>query len=113
MPPLREIREDVPVLAHQFLEKHCKAIGTEVKTLTPAALQCLMRYSWPGNNRQLENEIKRLIATVRGNTITEEHLDPVIRSGEPIPAAPQEGKAPALLPPCKRSPQRWKPSSAA
>jgi DNA-binding NtrC family response regulator len=53
----------------------------------------------PGNNRQLENDIKRLFATIGGNTITEEHLDPVIRSGEPIPTAPQEGKAPTPAPP--------------
>ena len=89
-PPLREIREDIPVLANHFLEKHCKTMGVEVKCLTPAALQCLMRYSWPGNNRQLENEVKRLIATVRGKTITEDHLDPSIRSPEsPAPVAQQ------------------------
>jgi Nif-specific regulatory protein len=94
-PPLREIREDVPVLAHHFLEKHCRAMGVEVKTLTPAALQCLMRYAWPGNNRQLENEIKRLIATVRGKTIGEEHLDSLIRSGEPLIEPTQDAKTPA------------------
>jgi Nif-specific regulatory protein len=94
-PPLREIREDVPVLAHHFLEKHCKAMGVETKTLTPGALQSLMRYSWPGNNRQLENEIRRLIATVRGNTITEDHLDPAIRNGEPLPTTQQESQKPA------------------
>ena len=97
-PPLREIREDIPVLANHFLEKHCKAMQVDLKSLTPAALQCLMRYSWPGNNRQLENEIKRLIASVRGKTIMEDHLDPSIRNPEisPLTApAPQEAKAPA------------------
>ncbi len=76
MPPLREIREDIPVLANHFLEKHSKAMRVDVKSFTPGAMQNLMRYSWPGNNRQLENEVKRLIASVRGKTITEEHLDP-------------------------------------
>jgi DNA-binding NtrC family response regulator len=58
-----------------------------------------MRYSWPGNNRQLENEVKRLIASVRGKTITEEHLDPSIRHPETVEVpssaglAPQEAKA--------------------
>ena len=94
-PPLREIREDIPLLTNHFLEKHCKAMHVDLKSLTPAALQCLMRYSWPGNNRQLENEIKRLIASVRGKTIMEEHLDPSITNPDisPLTApAPQEAK---------------------
>ena len=67
-PPLREITEDIPLLANHFLEKHCQAMNVELKSFTPAALQ-------PGNNRQLENEVKRLIAFVRGKSIKEEHLD--------------------------------------
>jgi Nif-specific regulatory protein len=100
-PPLREIREDIPVLANHFLEKHCKAMRVELKSFTPGAMQCLVRCSWPGNNRQLENEIKRLLASVRGKTITEEHLDQSIRNCEtaetaappaeqPKPAAPAQ-----------------------
>jgi Nif-specific regulatory protein len=85
-PPLRDILEDVPLLASHFLEKHCKAMSAEIKTFTPAALQCLMRHNWPGNNRQLENEIKRLTAFVRGRSIGEEHLDPSIR--HPVQWAP-------------------------
>jgi DNA-binding NtrC family response regulator len=105
-PPLRDILEDVPLLANHFLEKHCKAMNTELKSFTPGALQCLMRYTWPGNNRQLENEVKRVIAFVRGRSITEEHLDPSIRN--PLRAAPQTNEvkqpvplfpaAPATLP---------------
>jgi Nif-specific regulatory protein len=102
-PPLREIREDIPVLANHFLEKHCKAMGVEPKTFTPAALQCLIRYSWPGNNRQLENEVKRLIATVRGKTITEDHLDAAIRNGETIAETRQESKTPAPAPPAAQT----------
>jgi DNA-binding NtrC family response regulator len=59
-------------------------------------MQALMRYSWPGNNRQLENEIRRLIASVRGKSISEEHLDASIRNPEtsdmiigPAPAGPE------------------------
>jgi two-component system, NtrC family, response regulator AtoC len=50
-------------------------MNVDLKSVTPAALQCLMGYAWPGNNRQLENEVKRLIAFVRGTSIKEEHLD--------------------------------------
>ncbi len=71
-PSLREIREDVPVLANHFLHKHCPA--SELKQFTPAALEKMARYDWPGNARQLENEVKRLMASVRGKTITEDQL---------------------------------------
>ena len=81
-PALREIPEDIPVLANHFLEKHCKAMRVDLKSFTPAAMQTLARYSWPGNNRQLENEVKRLIASVRGKSIAEEHLDSSIRNPE-------------------------------
>jgi DNA-binding NtrC family response regulator len=102
-PALREIREDIPVLANYFLEKHCKPMGVELKCFTPAALQCLMNYSWPGNNRQLENEVKRLIATVRGKSISENHLDPSIRNGETFAPAVQETKEPAPVAPATQS----------
>ena len=43
-------------------------MNVDLKSLTPAALQCLMGYAWPGNNRQLENEVKRLIAILQGRS---------------------------------------------
>jgi Nif-specific regulatory protein len=102
-PALREIREDIPVLANHFLEKHCKTMHSDLKNFTPTAMQFLMRYSWPGNNRQLENEIKRLIATVRGKTITEDYLDPSIRSFGSAAAVAQETKEPAPVAPAVQS----------
>ena len=48
-------------------------------------MQSLLGYPWPGNARQLENEVKRLVASVRGKSITEDHLDPSIRNpGTPL-----------------------------
>jgi Nif-specific regulatory protein len=73
-PSLRDVPEDIPVLANHFLQKHCAAMALEPKQLTPAAMERMARSAWPGNARQLENEIKRLLASVRGKTITEEHL---------------------------------------
>jgi Nif-specific regulatory protein len=81
-PPLRDIPDDIPLLANHFLAKYCKAVQMEVKEFTPAALECLARYPWPGNTRQLENEIKRLVASVREKLITEDHLDVLIRALE-------------------------------
>jgi len=71
---LREVPEDIPILANHFLQKHCAAMSVELKLFTPAAMDRLARYDWPGNARQLENEIKRLVASVRGRTIAEDQI---------------------------------------
>jgi DNA-binding NtrC family response regulator len=55
-------------------------MSTDLKQLTTGALEELSSFSWPGNARQLENEIRRLVASVRGKSITEDHLDGSIRS---------------------------------
>ena len=81
-PALREVPEDIPLLANHFLAKYSKLMKTEPKQFTPAALECLTSYQWPGNERELENEIKRLVASVRGKTIDAEHIDPSIHSSE-------------------------------
>lgn len=86
MPALREIPEELPLLANHFLTKFC----TEVKQFTPAALESLQNYNWPGNQRQLENEVKRLVASVREKTITEGHLAAPIRSLRQAPEASAE-----------------------
>jgi transcriptional regulator with GAF, ATPase, and Fis domain/tetratricopeptide (TPR) repeat protein/tRNA A-37 threonylcarbamoyl transferase component Bud32 len=59
LPPLRERREDIPLLLRHFLEKAAQQAGANVKTIDPAALAKLCRYGWPGNVRELENEIAR------------------------------------------------------
>jgi Nif-specific regulatory protein len=74
-PPLREIAQDIPLIAKHFLAKHCGRMNTEPKQFAPAAAKLIQSYPWPGNARQLENEIKRLVASVRGPTIGAEHLD--------------------------------------
>jgi Nif-specific regulatory protein len=79
-PSLREVPEDIPGLANHFLNKYCRAMRTDLKQFTPPALQSLLSYTWPGNARQLENEVKRLVASVRGKSITEDHLDASIRN---------------------------------
>jgi len=74
-PPLREITEDIPIIAKHFLAKHCALAHLAIKELAPAALEEMRQYSWPGNARQLENEVKRLVASVRGPMIGSNHLD--------------------------------------
>jgi Nif-specific regulatory protein len=70
LPPLRERREDIPLLLDHFLNKY----GRPGQQITPAALGILERYSWPGNIRQLENVIQRAVILSDGRKITPEHI---------------------------------------
>ena len=59
LPPLRERREDIPVLAKHFVKKINIRFATDVQGFSPAAMKCLLVYSWPGNVRELENMVQR------------------------------------------------------
>jgi len=74
MPPLREIREEVPLLANHFLREYCRETGCPAMEFAPAVLRRLAVAQWPGNIRQLRNEVMRLAACGRGNTIAEDDL---------------------------------------
>jgi DNA-binding NtrC family response regulator len=60
LPPLRNRREDIPLLVRHFFERIAEEQGTEPKEVSPEALQVLHAYSWPGNIRELINEVQRL-----------------------------------------------------
>jgi DNA-binding NtrC family response regulator len=62
LPPLRDRREDVPLIARHFVAKSCKSNNLPLKTLTQEAVRALMAYRWPGNIRQLENAIEHAVA---------------------------------------------------
>jgi Nif-specific regulatory protein len=79
MPPLREVREDIPSLANYHLTNYCREMKREPMNLTPHAVSACMNYSWPGNVRELENEMKRLVLSVSGNTVAQEDLADAIR----------------------------------
>ena len=102
-PALREVPEDIPLLANHFLAKYCAAMEMELKEFAAGALQCLIRYPWPGNTRQLENEVKRLVASVRGRTITEEHLDPSVTNRDAMIRDIQTKQIPPSGSPASRS----------
>jgi len=72
LPPLRERKEDIPVLAKHFLGKCSAEMKKEIIGFSPPALQKLMWHSWPGNVRELRNTIERAVAMTRQNVITEE-----------------------------------------
>jgi DNA-binding NtrC family response regulator len=79
LPPLRERREDIPLLVAAFLKKCGEARGRPVKAVGESALAVLMDYAWPGNVRELENVIERAVTLARGETIVPDDLPPAIQ----------------------------------
>jgi DNA-binding NtrC family response regulator len=79
LPPLRERREDVPLLVQHFIEKFSGETGKHVHGVAPAAMDVLQNYAWPGNIRELRNTVERALILVDGEIIGEEHLPPDMR----------------------------------
>ena len=78
LPPLRERREDIPLLVAHFIEKISKAMGKSAQGVTPETLAILEGYHWPGNIRELENVIERAIVLGSGEVITPDALPPTL-----------------------------------
>ncbi|MCP2518942.1 sigma-54 dependent transcriptional regulator [Candidatus Aminicenantes bacterium AC-708-M15] len=70
LPPLRERKEDIPLLVEHFVEKYSKQFRKEKKEVTPEVMKVFQDYHWPGNIRELENVIERAMALSQGNKIT-------------------------------------------
>jgi two-component system, NtrC family, response regulator HydG len=81
IPPLRDRREDVPLLAEHFLQLYAARNGRHLGGFSRAALDLLTRYEWPGNVRELENTIERAVVLCRGTSIELDDLPPDVRSG--------------------------------
>ncbi|MEW6107913.1 MAG: sigma-54 dependent transcriptional regulator [Nitrospirota bacterium] len=74
IPPLRERRDDIPLLIEYFINKYCIELKTGLKNITGSALDLLVNYPWKGNVRELENCIERAIILCEGSDITAEHI---------------------------------------
>ena len=74
VPPLREREGDVAILLDHFLRIYCASAKKPLKSLQPDVLEILEDYSWPGNIRELENIVQRLVVMVNAQEITPEHL---------------------------------------
>src|SRR5262249_31786206 len=83
LPPLRERREDIPLLAEHFLSKYSEQMGKALSGLSHGAMQLLSQYEWPGNIRELENVIERAVALEATPTILADSLPPSIRGEAP------------------------------
>ena len=80
LPPLRNRREDVPLLAEHFLERLTPELRKEISGISEGALRLLMDYSWPGNVRELENSVERAMVTCKGHVLTEDNFAFLARS---------------------------------
>ncbi len=76
IPPLRDRREDIPPMVHEFVRRAAARMGKDVQTVSAEAMTMLIRYSWPGNVRELEHAIERAVILARGATITVRELPP-------------------------------------
>ncbi len=83
LPPLRERREDIPLLANYFREKYSRILGKRVDRFSDRAQLCLMRYDYPGNVRELENAIERAVTLSEHGEVSHLDLPPSVRQGSP------------------------------
>jgi two-component system response regulator PilR (NtrC family) len=84
LPPLRERREDIPLLVAHFLQKFSKELGKDVRGVTPEAMAVLERYRWPGNIRELENVLERAIVLGAGDMLGIDSLPESVRRERPV-----------------------------
>lgn len=90
VPPLRERREDIPLLAMAFLERFALANRKTIKGFTPQAMDTLLKYAWPGNVRELENAVERAVILCLGEYVSERELPLAVMAG--IKSDPEKEK---------------------
>jgi DNA-binding NtrC family response regulator len=69
VPPLRQRREDIPLLAQQFLQSHARRYRKDISAFEPAALQALLDHSWPGNVRELDHAVERSVLMAQASRV--------------------------------------------
>ena len=80
IPPLRERKDDIPLLVEHFLNLYCGRSDRPAKSVSPEAFEVLMRYAWPGNVRELENVLERAVILQDGRVITPDDVPEKLRS---------------------------------
>ncbi len=103
LPPLRERREDIPLLAQAFLREFNRERGKEIGDFTDDALGLLDSHSWPGNVRELRNVVERAVVFCRDSHIAPEHFPPSLRDA---PTAPAQATAARPAEPLRRAVER-------
>jgi two-component system response regulator HydG len=85
LPPLRERPEDVPLLAQHFLADSAARLGRRIESFTPEAMDALVRHHWPGNTRELENMVERIVVLNRSGVAEVQDLPAEMRQLPPTP----------------------------
>ena len=88
LPPLRDRREDIPLLVQHFIEKYDRRLGKRVERVDEGALETLLDYAWPGNIRELENVMERSVLFADGALVTVAQLPETLRERAPGAARP-------------------------
>jgi DNA-binding NtrC family response regulator len=88
LPPLRDRLEDIPLLAHHFLQKYTFENGKAIEGISDEVIERWKQYDWPGNVRELENTIERAVVMCKGKILEVADLPPMTEASEPESAAP-------------------------
>jgi Nif-specific regulatory protein len=96
LPPLRERRPDILLLADHFVEKYAAEHGKDVRRIATTAIDMMMSYHWPGNVRELENCIERAVLVCDGGVIHGHHLPPTLQTAEVSGTLPRVALASAV-----------------
>jgi DNA-binding NtrC family response regulator len=111
IPPLRERKEEIPLLCDHFLRKHNRKYNSDIVAINPRLMQCILEYDWPGNIRELENVIKRLVILGKEDLIIDELTTKIearnkIDKPQPVPSSTEsvsEDSSPLSLKSMSRS----------
>lgn len=86
VPPLRDRRDDIPALVHEFMRRAATRVGRDVSGISADAMTRLVRYDWPGNVRELEHAVERAVILARTSRIAVRDLPPEVQTGRTTPA---------------------------
>jgi two-component system response regulator PilR (NtrC family) len=98
LPPLRDRREDIPLVAEHFLAKYSEQMGKSINGISHDALDLMQKYDWPGNIRELENTIERAVALESTPTVLPDSLPPAVRGDSVRPSLMTSQPIEAALP---------------
>jgi Nif-specific regulatory protein len=96
LPPLRERKTDIPLLADHFVEKYAADQAKDVRRIATSAIDLLMSYHWPGNVRELENSLERAVLLCEGGAVHAHHLPPSLQTAEVSGTLPRQSLKDAL-----------------
>ena len=94
VPPLRDRREDIPLLTRYFVQKHAQRLGRDIDSIPASVLEALTNYPWPGNIRELQNVLERSVILTNGSTL-QVSMPELKCNSVPVPF---NGRSPAELP---------------